>query len=157
MGRRGAFDRRLRDSHAIIVGAGSSGGRARLDFSSNGSRVDVRGWGENVTTTGYGDMFNPDNDVRRYYTRSFNGTSSATPIVAGTVLAIQGVRQACGLPPLRPLEMRDLLARTGTGQGEPLTTNIGPLPNLAAALRASVPAPCLPGRGQPQAVSGTAD
>lgn len=121
------------------------------------ARVDEQGWGENVTTTGYGDMFNPDNDVRRYYTRSFNGTSSATPIVASTVLAIQGVRQACGLPPLRPLEMRNLLARTGTRQGEPLTTNIGPLPNLAAALRASVPAPCLPGRGQPQAVSGTAD
>jgi subtilisin family serine protease len=153
----GAFDRRLRDSHAIIVGAGSSGGRARLDFSSFGSRVDVQGWGENVTTTGYGDMFNPDNDVRRYYTRSFNGTSSATPIVAGTVLAIQGARKACSLPPLRPLEIRDLLAKTGTRQGEPLTTIIGPLPNLAAALRASVPAPCLAGRDQPQPVSDTAD
>jgi hypothetical protein len=152
-----AFDRGFRDSQAIIVGAGSSGGRARLDFSSFGSRVDVQGWGENVTTTGYGDAFNPDNDVRRFYTRYFNGTSSATPIVAATVLAIQGVRKACGLPPLRPLEMRNLLVKTGTPQSQPVTTHIGPLPSLSAALRASVPAACLQGRAEPQPVSDTAD
>jgi len=149
----GAFDRRRRDSQAIIVGAGSSGDRSRLDFSSYGSRVDVQGWGENVATTGYGDMFNPDNDVRRYYTKSFNGTSSATPIVAGAVLVIQGVRKACGLPPATPLEMRDLLVRSGLNQGEPSTTHIGPLPNIAAALRASVPANCLSRQDQMQPVS----
>ena len=105
----GFLDRTKRDSQAIIVGAGSSTDRTKLSFSSYGSRVDVQGWGENVTTTGYGDAYNPTNDVRRYYTKSFNGTSSATPIVAGTVLVIQGVRKACGLPPATPLEMRDLL------------------------------------------------
>jgi subtilisin family serine protease len=139
----GAFDRSKRDSQAIIVGAGSSTDHARLSFSSYGSRVDVQGWGENVTTTGYGDAFNPTNDVRRYYTKSFNGTSSATPIVAGAVLVIQGVRKACGLPPATPLEMRDLLERTGTKQGIPRVRHIGPLPNLEAALKASVPANCL--------------
>lgn len=153
----GAFDRRLRDSQAIIVGAGSSGDRSRLDFSSYGSRVDVQGWGENVATTGYGDAFNPDNDVRRYYTRSFNGTSSATPIVAGAVLVIQGVRKACGLPPAMPLEMRDLLMRTGVTQGEPRSTHIGPLPNIAAALKASVPANCLTAQDRMQPVSEAAD
>jgi hypothetical protein len=101
-------------------------------------------------------MFNPDNDVRRHYTRSFNGTSSATPIVTGAVLAIQGVRKACGLPPATPLEMRDLLARTGIVQGEPRSTNIGPLPNIGAALRASVPATCLTPRDRLQPVSGAA-
>jgi len=139
----GAFDRGKRDSQAIIVGAGSSTDHARMSFSSYGSRVDVQGWGENVTTTGYGDAFNPTNDVRRYYTKSFNGTSSATPIVAGAVLVIQGVRKACGLPPATPLEMRDLLERTGTKQGIPRVRHIGPLPNLEAALKASVPANCL--------------
>jgi hypothetical protein len=140
---RGAFDRSKRDSQAIIVGAGSSTDRTKLSFSSYGSRVDVQGWGENVTTTGYGDAYNPTNDVRRHYTKSFNGTSSATPIVAGTVLVIQGVRKACGLPPATPLEMRDLLVRTGIRQGSPRARNIGPLPNLQAALRASVPGNCL--------------
>ena len=139
----GAFDRSKRDSQAIIVGAGSSTDRSTLSFSSYGSRVDVQGWGENVATTGYGDAYNPTNDVRRYYTKSFNGTSSATPIVAGTVLVIQSVRKACGLPPATPLEMRDLLVRTGARQGSPRARNIGPLPNLAAALKASVPANCL--------------
>jgi subtilisin family serine protease len=139
----GAFDRTKRDSQAIIVGAGSSSDRTKLGFSSYGSRVDVQGWGENVATTGYGDAYNPNNDVRRFYTKGFNGTSSATPIVAGTVLVIQGVRKACGLPPATPLEMRDLLVRTGTKQGSPRTKNIGPLPNLQAALKASVPANCL--------------
>jgi len=153
----GAFDRRLRDSQAIIVGAGSSADRSRLDFSSYGARVDVQGWGENVATTGYGDAFNPDNDVRRYYTRSFNGTSSATPIVAGAVLVIQGVRKACGLPPTTPLEMRDLLMRTGVTQGEPRSTHIGPLPNIAAALKASVPANCLTPQDRMQPVSDAAE
>lgn len=139
----GAFDRAKRDSQAIIVGAGSSSDRARLNFSSYGSRVDVQGWGENVTTAGYGDAFNPTNDVRRTYTKAFSGTSSATPIVAGTVLIIQSVRKACGLPPATPLEMRDLLRRTGLAQGVPRSKPIGPLPNLEAALRASVPASCL--------------
>jgi subtilisin family serine protease len=139
----GAFDRSKRDSQAIIVGAGSSTDRSTLSFSSYGSRVDVQGWGENVATTGYGDAYNPTNDVRRYYTKSFNGTSSATPIVAGTVLVIQSVRKACGLPPATPLEMRDLLVRTGARQGSPRARNIGPLPNLEAALKASVPANCL--------------
>jgi subtilisin family serine protease len=139
----GLFDRRLRDSRAIIVGAGSSVDRSKLFFSTYGSRVDVQGWGEYVTTTGYGDAYNPSNDPHRYYTNFFSGTSSATPIVAGTVLVIQGVRKACGLAPATPLEMRNLLVRTGVKQGNPRSTHIGPLPNLAAALKASVPARCL--------------
>jgi len=40
------FDRNVRDSGAIIVGAGSPVDRSRLPFSSYGSRVDVQGWGE---------------------------------------------------------------------------------------------------------------
>ena len=46
----GAFDRAVRDSGAIIVGAGAPPGRtqrdrSRLGFSSYGSRVDAQGWG----------------------------------------------------------------------------------------------------------------
>jgi len=139
----GAFDRTKRDSLAIIVGAGTSASRKRMGFSDYGSRVDVQGWGVSVASTGYGDAYNPGDDPRRFYTYSFGGTSSATPIVAGAVLAIQGVRKACGLPPATPVEMRDLLVRTGTPQGGPADEHIGPLPSIQAALEASVPAECL--------------
>ena len=54
----GKFDRSIRDSGAIIVGAGGSPtsglDRQRLAFSSFGSRVDLQGWGDRVMTTGYG-------------------------------------------------------------------------------------------------------
>ena len=61
----GVFDRTVRDSGAIIVGAGqppSSGvDRQREGFSTFGSRVDLQGWGSGVVTTGYGDLYqNPD-------------------------------------------------------------------------------------------------
>jgi hypothetical protein len=48
------------DSGAIIVGAGAACGnqgvpsRSRLSWSNYGPRVNVQGWGECVTTTGYG-------------------------------------------------------------------------------------------------------
>jgi hypothetical protein len=49
--------------------------------------------------------------------------------------------------------MRDLLMRTGVTQGEPRSTQIGPLPNIAAALKASVPANCLTPQDRMQPVS----
>ena len=56
------------DSGAIIVGAGgvypggtwSEGNLERLSFSSYGSRFDLQGWGEDVVTTGYGDLYNSE-------------------------------------------------------------------------------------------------
>lgn len=127
----GRFTRSVRDSRAIIVGAGNPATGARLSFSTWGSRVDAQGWGSGVATTGYGDAFNPG-DVRQRYTRSFSGTSSASPIVAGAVLALQGALKAQGLRVATPLEMRSALAETGTPQSG--SEHIGPLPNLPAAL-----------------------
>lgn len=128
----GLFDRKKRDSGAIIVGAGSSAGRVRMSFSSYGKRVDVQGWGENVWTTGYGDAFNQG--ARQTYTARFSGTSSATPIVAGVVAEIQGALKAKGRKPASPAEMRKALVATGTAQAKPATGHIGPLPNAAKAL-----------------------
>jgi serine protease len=55
------FNRIVRDSGAIIVGAGGCArrveARERLWFSSYGDRVDMQGWGNDVCTTGYGDKF----------------------------------------------------------------------------------------------------
>jgi serine protease len=138
----GKFDTTVRNSHAIIVGAGTSTDHSRLSFSSFGSRVDVQGWGQNVTTAGYGGAFDPG-DIRQRYTLTFSGTSSATPIVAGSVVSIQGVLKACGLPPLTPDEMRNALVSTGTPQGTSLGGHIGPLPDIKEALDTTDAAGCL--------------
>jgi serine protease len=152
------FNRSVRDSGAIIVGAGAPSDRSRLSFSSYGSRVDVQGWGQSVTTTGYGALFNPG-DIRQRYTSAFNGTSSATPIVTGAALAIQGVRKACGLKPLKPAEMRAAMIGTGAKQGGDLSTPIGPLPRIIRALKATDAKACvtaLEARGA-SAVTASAD
>ena len=85
------FDRSMRDSGAIVVGAGAppSGthgpDRSRLDFSNWGSIVDSQGWGEGVTTTG--GFFDGAGDLQggkenQWYTQRFSGTSSASSRVA---------------------------------------------------------------------------
>jgi subtilisin family serine protease len=136
----GRFDRSVHDSGAIIVGAGDPGSRARLSFSTYGSRVDLQGWGKSVATAGYGALFDPG-DARQRYTASFSGTSSASPIVAGAVVAVQGALLAQGRNPLAPDQIRELLVSTGTVQPAPdAQTPIGPLPDVPAAL-AALPEP----------------
>jgi hypothetical protein len=125
------------DSGAIMVGAASSTvPHNRLTFSCYGSRIDCYGWGENVTTAGYGDL-NPAGTVdTRQYTGVFNGTSSASPIVAGAALIVQGAYKATAATPLSPAELRGILANpaNGTAQGTGTTGNIGVMPNLRQIL-----------------------
>jgi serine protease len=135
-----------RDSGAIVVGA-SNTSLAPMCWSNTGSRVNVHGWGTSIGTIGYGGVASPNgasppipaqrangNDPQQWYTTTFGGTSGASPIVAGAVALVQSTRMAIGLPRLTPLEMRDLLVATGTPQAAPVTRNIGPLPNLRAAI-----------------------
>ena len=130
----GRFDRNVRDSGAIIVGAGNPFHK-RLSFSSHGSRVDLQAWGTRVATTGYGDLFDPG-DARQRYTGRFSGTSGASPIAAAAALAVQGALIAGGAGPLDPVTLRALLKLTGTPQDacDPFDKNIGPFPNVPAAL-----------------------
>ena len=106
------FNRSVRDSGAIIVGAGAPGtafnARSKLDFSSYGSRVDLQGWGSGVVTTGYGDRFSdPDPaDVTRDYTNRFGGTSGASSMVAGAAINLQGVAKELFGTPLLPFQLR---------------------------------------------------
>jgi uncharacterized repeat protein (TIGR01451 family) len=139
----GAFDRSVRDSGAIVVGAGLSGmfssaAREPHCWTNYGSRVDVHAWGDSIWTLGYGYGWNegmvggdPD-DQDQWYTSFFGGTSGASPIVVGAVASINGMRKAAGLPVLTPLQMRDLLRNTGTPQARDHKP-IGPLPNLKPA------------------------
>lgn len=123
------------DNGAIIVGAGTRDGRNRAFFSTYGSRVNLQGWGDwTVATTGYGDLF--DGGTHRTYTGEFAGTSSATPIVASAVVAVQSfAKNELGFV-LTPLEMRNLLVETGTPQGTGWgdAKNIVPQPNVGAAI-----------------------
>jgi hypothetical protein len=131
------YNRAFRDSGAIIVGAGTPDTHAATSTSSWGSRIDLQGWGAMVTTTGYGDLFDPG-DVRQRYSRTFGGTSSASPIVAGAAIIVQSVRRAHLLAPLSPSALRRLLVDTGTPQRDP-ARHIGPLPNLPQALASFLP------------------
>lgn len=129
----GRFDRSVRDSGAIMVGAGSAGNRVPLGFTNYGSRVDLQGWGQSVMTTGYGEIRINGADQDQWYSASFGGTSSASPVVVGAVALVQSVVLAQGLEPLQPADMLQLLQSTGTPQAED-PRNIGPLPDLRNAL-----------------------
>ncbi len=133
------FDRARRDSGAIMVGAGGPprGGyadRERLDFSNYGSRVDVQGWGRKVATLDYGDL-QACSGADRHYTGEFSGTSSASPIVAGAAVIVQGVAKSRGRL-LTPIQIRELLRTTGTPQLGDTREQIGPRPDLERAITA---------------------
>ncbi|MBK9138955.1 MAG: S8 family serine peptidase [Verrucomicrobia bacterium] len=130
------------DSGAILVGAGAppghpEGDRARHSFSTYGSTVDLQGWGAWVVTAGYGDRYSAEG-TNLLYTANFNGTSSATPMVGGACAALQGAYKAAyGGRVLSPASLRHVLRVTGSAQQsgvQPASENIGPRPNLAAAL-----------------------
>jgi serine protease len=131
----GRFDRKQRDSGAIMVGGSSSTQRGPNGSSNSGSRLDVHAWGQNVTTTGYGDVRANGDDVNQFYTNTFSGTSSATPIASGAVLSLQGILKQNGHGILTPQQMRELLTRTGVPQDTTLARRIGPHVNLRNALR----------------------
>jgi hypothetical protein len=124
------------DSGAIIVGAGSKT-YENLSFSTYGSRVNLQGWGEGVASTGddYGSWRYGD-DHNQAYTNGFNGTSSATPIVAGACAILQSAAKAKLNRPLTPSELRTLLVDTGKAQTGSTASSrkIGPLPDLEAAI-----------------------
>ena len=123
------------DSGAIVVGAGTATTQHdRLGYSTHGARVDLQGWGTGVFTAGYGSHTSVGGDRNQSYTASFGGTSSASPIVAAAAVAVQSHALRLWGAPLDPEAVRGLLIATGTPQGS--GANIGPLPDLAAALGA---------------------
>lgn len=122
--------RQRRDNHSIRVGAGSPYTLNRLSFSTYGSPIHVQAWGEDVATAGYGDLFRSDDN--HTYTANFSGTSSASALVAGAAAMIQSWYKDHTNSVLTPIQMRDLLIRTGTFPR--LSDKIGPLPNVNNAI-----------------------
>lgn len=134
------FDTTFRNSHAILVGAGAppSGNygvdRKVLDFSNYGNRVNLQGYGREIVSCGYGDLFNGGVDERQFYTNQFGGTSGAAPMIAGAVAALQGIyKDRYGGAFLDADRVRDVLVSTGSPQQGFPTYHIGPRPNIAAA------------------------
>ncbi len=134
------------DSGAIIVGAGAppghpNGDRSRLGFSNYGSTVDLQGWGSQVYTTGYGDAYSAQGKDA-WYTATFGGTSSASPIVAGACATLQSAHKVNTGLLLTPAQVKASLQSTGSPQlagTNPVTQNIGPRPNTTAAFALKVP------------------
>ncbi|HFR4149044.1 TPA: S8 family peptidase [Bacillus cereus] len=120
------------DSGAIMVGASSAlHPHKRMSFSNYGSRIDCYAWGEGVVT-----CYSDTSGDTKEYTHDFSGTSSATPIVAGAALAIQGIIQASRGNRLTPAEIRSILSNPtlGTMSENPMVDRIGVMPNLRAII-----------------------
>ncbi len=140
---RNRFNRNSFDSGAIMVGAGfppqayfrQGTDLAPTEESNYGSRVDVQGWGRAITTCGFGDLLRNQGEDN-FYTNSFGATSGAAAMVAGAAAVIQSIVKERGLAPLTSMQMRQLLAATGTPQTATLNKPIGSRPNLRAVITA---------------------
>lgn len=144
-------------SDAVMVGAGSPPpgthgrntspwglpyvDRARCGFSNWGSRIDAQGWGWEVTTCGYGDLYS-SGGATQLYTDTFSGTSSASPIVVGALAATQGVLSTAKMPLMTSARARQLLRSTGSPQQpaaqRPTSQRIGNRPNLRELIPAAL-------------------
>ncbi len=130
------FNRATRDSGAIIVAAGRKppSDHRPTCYSPHGDRIDSHARGIGVATLGHNaNLYNGGPNAT--YTNSFDGTSSASPIVAASVAAIQGMLKAQGLPVLSPLVMRQLLTTTGSPQTSDLTRTISTVPDIIKAAK----------------------
>lgn len=144
-------------SGAVLVGAGApppgthgrdhGPDRSRLAFSNYGARVDAQGWGRETTSTGGswdgpGDLQGGAEELA-WYTDTFSGTSSASPIVVGALAALQGILKAAGRPPMTPDRAREVLRATGSPQqdapGRPASQRIGNRPDIKAAVAKLLP------------------
>lgn len=128
----------FRDSGAIVVGASyySDPVHKKLVESCRGRRVDCFAQGDGVITLST-DEAGTDLDGSTF---SFSGTSSASAIVAGAALSVQGVAQHLeqdGTGPRLPAwTLREVLRNpeTGTASEFPNTDRIGVMPDLRKIL-----------------------
>jgi len=154
---RNPFNPSNQPSGAVLVGAGApppgthgrdhGPDRSRLSFSNYGARLDAQGWGREVTTTGgfwdrAGDLQGGAEEIA-WYTDTFSGTSSASPVVVGALAALQGILKAAGLAPMSPQQAREVLRRSGSPQQDaptrPASQRIGNRPDIKAAVALLIP------------------
>jgi subtilisin family serine protease len=127
------FDLSVRNSGALLIAATNSSGTITRRATSNyGTRIDLNGWGNNVSSAGlYGTtLFN--GGTNRTYSDGFGGTSAASPIVAGAAASLQGFNKQTYGTTLDVDTIRAILTATGTA--EPSGVEVGVRPDLMAAL-----------------------
>ncbi|MFF6980557.1 S8 family peptidase [Streptomyces sp. NPDC008343] len=163
---RNPFNSSNPSSGAVLVGAGApppgthgrdhGPDRSRLAFSNYGARVDAQGWGREVTTTGGswdrpGDLQGGPDEIA-WYTDTFSGTSSASPVVVGALASLQGMLKVAGQPLMSPERARAVLRATGSPQqdapGRPASQRIGNRPDIKAAVTHLVPQAVGSGRAE---------
>jgi len=99
------------DSGAVVVGGAKSATSHERWFKSNyGSRVDCFAWAESVQTCTTDTTASVSS-----YTASFDGTSSASAIIAGAAVVVQGMAEATLQRRLSAWQLRALLGTTATG------------------------------------------
>ncbi|HKQ76665.1 MAG TPA: S8 family serine peptidase, partial [Blastocatellia bacterium] len=115
----------FQDSGAIMVGA-SLQNLHRKSSSNYGSRVNCFAWGQGVFST----------NLNGTYTSLFNGTSSASAIIAGVALSVLGLIAANKLPARTPQQIRELLSDKIYGRlSTPSSRPIGSMPDLAKIIK----------------------
>jgi hypothetical protein len=115
-----------RESGAIIVGAATDTVPHTRRYNSNiGHRINCYAWGQRVETAWH--------STSPPYTNSFEGTSSASAIIAGAALNVQSVMETTYNYRLSPEQMRNVLSDDLTGipsaNGRAMD-KIGVMPNL---------------------------
>ncbi|TGB07899.1 S8 family peptidase [Streptomyces sp. MZ04] len=165
-GWRNPFNPSNSPSGAVLVGAGApppgthgrdhGPDRSRLGFSNYGARVDAQGWGRETTTTGGswnrpGDLQGGTDEIA-WYTDTFSGTSSASPVVVGALACLQGMLKAAGQQLMTSERARAVLRATGSPQqdapGRPASQRIGNRPDIKAAVTNLLPSAVGSGRAE---------
>ena len=115
--------------------ASSAAPHTRMGFSNFGNRVDCYAWGENVDTCS-----SNSTGSTTLYTGTFSDTSSASPIVTGAALVVQGVAEANLGYRFSPHQVRVILsdAVNGTTSNNPSVDRIGVMPDLRVILQNNV-------------------
>ncbi|MFO1415284.1 MAG: hypothetical protein U1F10_15545 [Burkholderiales bacterium] len=124
------------DTFAVMVGAANAASVQRANFSSHGARVDCFGAGTSVRTT------SSAAPAGHAYEAGFSGTSSASAIVAGAAVALQGMALANTGNFLAAIDVRRLLSdpnlnvlSANSTAATPNADGIGVLPDLRAIAR----------------------
>jgi hypothetical protein len=126
----------FRDSGAIMAGAGTKASPHKpVNTTNHGKRVDCYAWGEKVDTATINNQGKDD------YRKDFDGTSSASAIIAGAALVVQGLAQAKLGQRYSPKVLRQILNTTGTPSKHPGVDRIGVMPDIQAIATANGLAP----------------